>query len=159
MRTMTKNITFACLILAVIVANVLCQIIKSKEEIVKELKKAYRLKSDQDADAFYEILKMQLELWNKSVAANPDKYKAVSPGFPCQPYGPSPQKPTSVHRLRPGGMSKTKSTTDVSAQLQQHFTKSSTILACFFLENIITLCYIKQRNFLTHSIPHMNVFL
>jgi phospholipase B1 len=94
-----KYILLLCLVFAVV--NVLCETI-SKDEVVKHLKKAYRLKSDQDAEAFYEALKLQLDLWNKSMASNDDKFKVVSPGFPCQPYGPSPQKPTSVHNLRPG---------------------------------------------------------
>lgn len=98
---MFKQIATLCLLFTIV--NVLCETI-SKDEIVKHLKRAYRLKSDQDAEAFYETLKIQLELLNRSVASNPHKFKAVSPGFPCQPYGPSPQKPTSVHQLRPGGM-------------------------------------------------------
>jgi hypothetical protein len=98
---MLKHIMILCLLFTIV--SVLCQT-NSTEQIVKRLKSVYRLKSNRDVKSFYEALKMNIEHWNRSRTLNPHKFKAISPGFPCQPYGPSPQKPTSVHQLRPGGM-------------------------------------------------------
>jgi len=72
--------------------------------LVNRARQVYpRLKSDAAARLVVDAMIHQMNHVNKSIAEGKLKSVVAGPSFACTPYGPSANKPTSVHKLLPGG--------------------------------------------------------